>query len=288
MNLRRLALFAVFLGLGAASHAEVVMETDDALATLSGTWTKSSSVAGYYGVGVAYTTVSTTAQTARFFSPKPITTTGTWCAQARWTAGTTRSATAAYQIYDGATLRSTVNVDQRINGGAWRTLACVPMTAAKTAEIRLLNSSGASGSLVVADAVRWVYEESSAQSLCLLVGGGQAAGGGTYVGQGMSVPANGTCKPWSGFLKTASTVVAFSTGSGCTSSDGKVFTATLASTNPSFFGPGTIVSDHIQLCLTGTCPAKISQSDVSSYFGTTSVATTTCTSTILSLPSSHD
>ena len=287
MNIRRSIALVTLFAASCSSFAEVVIETDDNLATFTGTWTKSAAIQGYYGSGFATAPVGAAAQSARFVSPKAITSTGTWCVQARWTAATNRSAAAKYEIYDATTLRSTVTVDQRSNGGAWRTLACVPMTAGRTSEVRLLNSSGATSSLVVADAVRWVWEENSAQSLCVNVAGGQAGGGGTFVAQGLSIPASGTCKPWSGFLKTATDVVGFTSGTGCTSSDGKVFTATLASTNPSFFGPGTVATDHVQLCTAG-CPTGVTQSDTSSYFGSTTAARVTCTATMLTLPSVHN
>lgn len=288
MNRASLAALAALCVLSTPVLAEVVLEADDNAATLSGTWTQSTAVAGFYGSDFATAPVGGTAETARFFSPRNITTSGTWCVQAHWTAGSNRSAAARYELYDGATLRTSVNVDQRVNGGAWRTLACVALTAGQRAEARLRDTSGTAGALVVADGVRWVWEETSAQSLCLNVAGGQAAGGGTFVLQGASIPPSGVCKPLAGFLRTGSNVIGYSSGAGCTSSDGRVFSATLATTNPGFFGRGTIVSDHIRICPAGATNCPVAQADASSYFGQVVAERVSCTSAMLSLPAAHN
>lgn len=287
MSHPKLIVCATAFALAAPAWSEVVLETDDDRATLTGAWTTSTAAPGYYGVDFATAVVGGAADTARFFSPKAITSTGTWCAQARWTQGSNRSAAARYELYDGTTLRGSVTVDQRINGGAWRTLSCVPLTAGRTAEVRLLDTSGTAGTLVVADGVRWVWEENSAQSLCVNVAGGQAAGGGTYVAQGLAIPANGTCKPWSGFMKTGTNVIGFTAGSACTSSDGQTLTASLSTTNPSFFGTSP-VTDHIRLCLGASCPAGVTQIAVSTYFGSSAPARVTCTAAMLQLPAAHN
>lgn len=290
MNWRNFAIMIMLAALSGPGYSEVVLESDDNAATLTGTWSQSQAVAGYYGSDFATAGVGGgTVDTARFFSQRAITTSGTWCIQARWTAGSNRSASAQYQVFDGTTLRSTFPADQRANGGAWRRLGCAQLTAGKISEVRLLDTGGAAGSIVVADGVRWVYEETPGQGFCVNVAGGPANGGATFVGQGYSLPPNGACKAWSGFMKTGSTVVGFSSGSGCTSSNGKVFTATLSTSNPSFFGPGKSISDHIQLCTAGAagCPVGATQFDSGSFFNGTAERVS-CTSTMLQLPAVHD
>jgi hypothetical protein len=78
----------------------------------------------------------------------------------------------------------------------------------------------------------------SEANYCIAANGGfNGDGGGTsFIGKGFTVPAAGNCKPWSGFTKTASTVVLTTTGTGCHSSDGKVLTVSVSSADPDFFG----------------------------------------------------
>jgi hypothetical protein len=267
--------------------SEVVLDADDDTATLTGAWTQSSGSPGYYGLDYATAVGGGAAATARFLSPRPITTSGTWCIQARWTSGANRSAAAQYRVFDGSTARSTFTVNQKINGGAWRRLGCVNLTAGNTSEVRLSDAGSAAGTLVVADGVRWVWEESSAQSYCIAVNGGFGSGGTTFVGRGFSVPTAGNCKPWSGFTKTGSSVIATSTGTGCTSSDGKVLTVNVFSTNPAWFGAGNFGSDHIQLCPAGTAGCPIGAGVDSGSFGGPA-APTACTAGLLNLPAIHD
>lgn len=283
-----LAAVSILACLQPTAHAEVVIEADDNTAVFSGSWASSTAVPGFYGSDFATATAGGATDIARLIGPRPVSTSGTYCVQARWLAGSNRSASARHELYDGTTLRQTVNVDQRANGGAWRTIACVALTAGRVPEVRVLDAGSATGTLVVADAVRWVWEESGALSLCIDLAGGASRGGGTYVAQGLALPANGTCKPWSGFMKTGSDVVGTTSGTACTSSDGRTMTASLATTNPSFFGPGSVVSDHIRLCPTGTCATGVSSAAVSSYFGQVPAARVTCTTSMLTLPATHN
>src|SRR4051812_6141918 len=56
---------------------------------------------------------------------------------------------------------------------------------------------------------------SNAADYCISVNNGFGQGGTTFIGKGFTLPVAGVCLPWSGFLKTASSVVAISTGTGC-------------------------------------------------------------------------
>ncbi|MGY6216804.1 hypothetical protein ACW73L_16730 [Methylolobus aquaticus] len=82
-------------------------------------------------------------------------------------------------------------------------------------------------------------------------------------------------------------MIANSNGSGCTSSDGKVLTVSVFSTNPSWFGAGNFGSDHIQLCPAGAAGCPIGGGVDSGSFGGPA-APTACTATLLDLPSIHD
>jgi hypothetical protein len=128
---------------------------------------------------------------------------------------------------------------------------------------------------------------SYAADYCIAVNGGFGNGGTSFVGKGFVVPAAGNCKPWSGFLKTATTVIATSTGTGCRSTNGQVLTFTIFSTDPPFFGPSEFALDHIQLCPAGIANCPIGGgSDVGTFGG--SAAPQTCTTSLVRLPAVHD
>jgi hypothetical protein len=282
------ALFLIVLSGGVRS--EVVMDTDDNAATLTGTWTQAKTVLGFYGEDFATALGGGGVDLARFLSPRVITSTGSWCIQARWTTGSTRTTAAKYQIFDGTTLRNTFTVNQQINGGAWRRLGCVPLTAGKISEVRLSDSGVLAASIVVADGVRWVWEEVPvSQDFCIAVNGGFGSGGTTFVGKGFGIPANGTCRQWSGIMKTATTVVGTSTGAGCMSNDAKLLTVTLHTTAPEFLGASSPAADHIELCpnlATLGCPAHAGQSDRGTFAGP--AVQIACTAALVAIPSSHD
>ena len=127
----------------------------------------------------------------------------------------------------------------------------------------------------------------AATHYCIEVGGGFGKGGTTFIGTGFAVPAEGTCTPWAGFTKTASSVILMTSGSGCLSSDGKVLTVSVSSQDPSFFGSGTLQSDYIQLCPAGVKSCPLGGGRDSGEFGGPA-APITCSSSLLSLPAIHD
>jgi len=105
----------------------------------------------------------------------------------------------------------------------------------------------------------------------------------TFIGKGFEVPSEGNCTPWSGFTKTASTVVLTTSGTGCLSSNGKVLTVSVFSNDPSYLSG----SDYITLCPKGvkSCPLSGGE-DVGAFSG--SAEPETCTSSLLELPATHD
>ena len=129
---------------------------------------------------------------------------------------------------------------------------------------------------------------SFAANYCIKVNGGFGNGGTSFIGRNFAVPAAGNCKPWSGFTKTGSTVVAMSTGSGCTSSDGKVLTLTVFSTDPPWFGSGQIGTDHIRLCPAGVSGCPIGGGTDVGSFGPGGAAPQGCTTKLLNLPAIND
>lgn len=128
-----------------------------------------------------------------------------------------------------------------------------------------------------------IYAEAT---YCIAVDGGFGHGGTTFIGMGFAIPAEGNCTPWSGFTKTASTVILTTSGTGCTSSDGKVMTISVLNADPSFFGSGQTRADYITLSRPSTSVGFSSGEDTGFFTG--SAKPLTCTSTLLHLPDTHD
>ena len=127
---------------------------------------------------------------------------------------------------------------------------------------------------------------SAATHYCIETAGGFGHGGTTFIGTNFTVPAEGVCAPWSGFTKTASTVVLITNGAGCLSSDGKKLTVSVVSADPSFLGAGNVAADYINLSRSGSSGSFTSGTDNGEFGG--SALPVTCTSSLESLPSSHD
>jgi hypothetical protein len=129
---------------------------------------------------------------------------------------------------------------------------------------------------------------SNAANFCIATNGGFGNGGSSFVGIGFVLPAAGLCVPWSGFTKTASTVIAISTGTGCRSTDGKVLELTISSTDPAFLGSGVIGSDHIKFCPGGAATCPFGGGSGSGTFSNGSAVRQVCTTSLVRLPALHD
>lgn len=121
---------------------------------------------------------------------------------------------------------------------------------------------------------------------CVAVDGGFGNGGTTFIGSGFALPPVGNCTPWSGFTKTASSVILTTTGTGCLSSDGKVLAVSVLNADPSFFGTGQTRADYIRLSRSSTSVGFGTGQDTGYFNGSAKVVT--CTSTLLHLPDTHD
>ena len=82
---------------------------------------------------------------------------------------------------------------------------------------------------------------------CIAVNGGFGGGGTTFVARNFTLPTESKCTPWSGYTKTASTVILITSGTSCLSTDSKALTVSVSSADPWFVGAGQIVSDYIEL-----------------------------------------
>jgi hypothetical protein len=124
-------------------------------------------------------------------------------------------------------------------------------------------------------------------SFCIAVQGGFGVEGGTtFVAPTFAVPAPGSCAQWSGFTKTAATIILSTSGSACLSSSGKTLTVSVSSVDPDYLGAGAAASDYIQLTRTSTTGSFGGGTDQGEFAG--SADQITCTANVLSLPDIHD
>jgi hypothetical protein len=129
---------------------------------------------------------------------------------------------------------------------------------------------------------------SNAANFCIATNGGFGNGGSSFVGIGFVLPAAGICLPWSGLTKTASSVVAIATGTGCRSTDGKVLELTISSTDPAFLGSGVSGSDHIKFCPAGAATCPFGGGTGTGTFSSGSAVRQACTTSLVKLPAIHD
>ena len=121
-------------------------------------------------------------------------------------------------------------------------------------------------------------------SFCIATAGGFGSGGTTFVSPSFSVPAKNGCTSWSGFTKTASTVILNTSGAACLSTTGKTLTVSVFSADPQFFANPQ--ADYIQLTRASATGTFTGGSDQGQFSG--SANQIPCTSSLLTLPDSHD
>jgi hypothetical protein len=146
-------------------------------------------------------------------------------------------------------------------------------------------NSIAQSSLMVLSLLLAPVHSFAAGPYCISVNGGFGHGGTTFVARNFSLPGEGKCTPWSGYTKTASTVILTTSGTSCLSSDSKALTVSVSSADPSYIGAGQLAADYIQLSR-GDATEPFTGQDFGAFAG--SAKPVSCTSNLLSLPSSHD
>jgi hypothetical protein len=128
-----------------------------------------------------------------------------------------------------------------------------------------------------------VHSFAAEASYCIAVNGGFGNGGTTFVARNFSMPGENKCTPWAGYTKTADTVILTTGGTSCLSSDGTALTVSVSSADPSYFAqPGV---DYIQLTREKKTEPFTGQ-DLGAFAG--SAEPVSCTSDLLTLPSTHD
>jgi hypothetical protein len=120
---------------------------------------------------------------------------------------------------------------------------------------------------------------------CIAVNGGFGNGGATFVARNFSMPDPSKCTPWTGYTKTATTVILTTSGTACLSSDGKALTVSVSSADPNFLGAGVQAADYIKMSRT-TATGPFSGQDIGYLVG--SAEPTSCTKALLTLPANHD
>ncbi len=166
-------------------------------------------------------------------------------------------------------------------------------TAAASGTLNLLYSSGAAAATETGLKIsnKGVITFAPSQTFpggapfCIATAGGFGNGGTTFVAPGFTMPAENQCTPWSGFTKTASTVILTTSGAACLSTTGKTLTVSVSSADPAFLGTNP-ASDYIQLTRASSTGSFTGGTDQGEFAG--SADQVTCTSGLLSLPDIHD
>ena len=126
-------------------------DTSKGYIELSGNWTRSTNVSGYYGTGYRWASTQAIADGASFWFYLP--TAGTRTIDAWWSAASDRSPTAPFIMYNagGSNVGST-SVNQQVNGGRWNQLGTYNFQAGWNRVY--LSRWTSTGYVVIADAVR--------------------------------------------------------------------------------------------------------------------------------------
>ncbi|MBA4146658.1 MAG: hypothetical protein H0X66_00980 [Verrucomicrobia bacterium] len=153
-------LVCLVLGCAAGSHAQVdsagAIIVDNQAAELDGTWTTTASSVDKFGPDYAWvSTVATERPSASAIFRPRITVAGRYNIEVMYPAGDNRSRESKWLLsFDGG--KEEVTLNQRVKGGQWVTLATDKAFAAgTTGYVQLDNNTGAAGSIVIADAVRF-------------------------------------------------------------------------------------------------------------------------------------
>ena len=124
--------------------------------TITGTWTVSTGIAGYYGANYLHdgNTGGTGGKSVRFTPTLPIT--GRYDVYMRWVSDSIRASNARVEVNANAGT-TFMRVNQRVDGGTWVKLGAFNFTAGSTGSV-LIRNNGANG-WVTADAVQLVLHE---------------------------------------------------------------------------------------------------------------------------------
>lgn len=130
----------------------------------TGSWFVSTSASDKYGASYHWASTSTNANVYCTWSPTIIVA-GTYDVYCWYPQGTNRSSQARWQVvYDGGS--SEVRVNEQTNGGQWIKIAdAKPFIAGTSGYVRTYVATGDTGKVVMADAVKLVYADTTAPSV---------------------------------------------------------------------------------------------------------------------------
>lgn len=133
--------------------AEIIV--DNPQCTFTGSWAVATASTDKYGADYSYASTAVTEDHTAKWTPN-LAYEGNYDVYCWFTQGGNRATNAPYTISSGGS-QVTVNVNQQANGGKWLLLASgVHFLAGTTDYVKLGNGTGATGSIVSADAIRLV------------------------------------------------------------------------------------------------------------------------------------
>jgi hypothetical protein len=143
------------------------------------------------------------------------------------------------------------------------------------------NSIAQSSLVVLSLSLAPIYSFAAETPYCISVNGGFGnSGGTTFVARNFTLPEASKCTPWSGYTKTATTVILTTSGTSCLPSDSKALTISVSSA--AFLFTSEPAVDYIQLSR-GDETEPFTGQDFGYFAGTAEPVS--CTSDLLSLPS---
>ena len=129
----------------------IVDNTETARVVSTGSWSSSTTTAGYYGTN--YLTDSNAAKGTKTFSFKPVVPmSGSYNIYLRWTSGSNRASNVPVDIVQINGAVTTVMVDERTGGGAWVKLGGDWLLAPSNAEVKIRTDG--TDNYVIVDAIK--------------------------------------------------------------------------------------------------------------------------------------
>lgn len=144
----------VYAFVTAPSRPEIIV--DNPAATYTSGWISASSSVDKYGADYMYASVNATVKVATFTPNIP--TAGNYAVYEWHTAGATNRCTAVPHTVNYSGGSQTFNVNQKVAGGVWNSVGTKPFVAGTAGSIQISNQASPDGTIVVADAVRFLMD----------------------------------------------------------------------------------------------------------------------------------
>ncbi|WP_239332434.1 FAD-dependent oxidoreductase [Frankia sp. CiP3] len=142
----------LFEDMAVLDYPDVAVDDTDPMTAVTGSWTASSAIAGYYGTGYLHDNNAGKGGKSVRFVPS-LRAAGTYRVYLRWTSTAARASNVPVTIaYRGGS--ATLTVDQRAGGGRWALLGAWPFDAGTAGSVTMATTG--TDNYVVADAARFV------------------------------------------------------------------------------------------------------------------------------------